>query len=303
MSNIINPHDKFFRTSFSRLDVVRSFIEEVLPKQYRDKINLDSLRLSNSSFIDEELSEHLADLVYHAEYAGEPAKISLLFEHKSYQEDFPELQLLQYMNNAYREERKQKKKDKKVKKSTVVIPIVIHHGTSAWKKVSMRKQFGNPNEDLRKFLPEFDYLLFSLNDFEDNQIVNFKDTFLSTTAMLLKHSRDEKDKLLAIESFLIKKLKLLESSHENDFISAIFYYLHSTSNLTSNEIVIIFTKVSTIVTNIAMTATEQLREETISNVIRNLIQNGASMELISKSFGLSFQKIEEIIQKMKTPSN
>ena len=184
MNNISNPHDKFFRTSFSRLDVVRSFIEEVLPKQYRDRINLDTLRLSNSSFIDKELSEHLADLVYQAEYAGEPTQISLLFEHKSYQEDFPELQLLQYMNNAYKEERRQKKKDKKPKKSTVVIPIVIHHGVSAWKKVSMRKQFGNPHEDLLKFLPEFDYLLFSLNDFEDEQIANFKNTFLSTKAML-----------------------------------------------------------------------------------------------------------------------
>jgi predicted transposase/invertase (TIGR01784 family) len=307
MTNIINPHDKFFRTSFSRLDVVRSFIEEVLPKQYRDKINLDSLRLSNSSFIDEELTEHLADLVYHAEYAGEPAKISLLFEHKSYQEDFPELQLLQYMTNAYKEERKQKKKDKKPKKSTVVIPIVIHHGASAWKKVSMRNQFGNPHEDLLKFLPEFDYLLFSLNDFEDEQIANFKNTFLSTTAMLLKHSRDEKKKLLAIESFLIEKLKILESSHENDFISAIFYYLHSTSNLTPNEIVIIFTKVSTIVTNIAMTATEQLkleeRENTTFNIIRNLIQKGFDAIFIADIVSMPSKKVEEIIQRIKNSSN
>jgi predicted transposase/invertase (TIGR01784 family) len=307
MTNITNPHDKFFRTSFSRLDVVRSFIEEILPKQYRDKINLDSLRLSNSSYIDEELTEHLADLVYHAEYAGEPAKISLLFEHKSYQEDFPELQLLQYMNNAYREERIKKKEDKKPKKSTVVIPIVIHHGTSAWKKISMRKQFGNPHEDLLKFLPEFDYLLFSLNDFEDEQIANFKNTFLSTTAMLLKHSRDKKKKLLAIESFLIEKLKMLELSHENDFISAIFYYLHSISNLTPNEIVIIFTKVSTIVTNIAMTATEQLREETMElanfNYIKGLIQNDISPEIIAKSFGLPIQKIEDIINKIKASYN
>ena len=56
-----------------------------------------------------------------------------------------------------------------------------------------------------------------------------------------------------------------------------------------------------------MTATEQLkleeRENTTLNNIRNLIQNGASMELISKSFGLSFQKIENIIQKMKKSSN
>ncbi len=303
MTNIINPHDKFFRTSFSRIDVVRSFIEEVLPKQYRDKINLDSLRLSNSSFIDEELSEHLADLVYQAEYAGEPAKISLLFEHKSYQEDFSELQLLQYMTNAYKEERKQKKKDKKSKKSTVVIPIVIHHGASAWKKVSMRSQFGNPHEDLLKFLPDFDYLLFSLNDFEDEQIANFKNTFLSTTAMLLKHSRDEKKKLLAIESFLIEKLKILESSHENDFISAIFYYLHNSTDLTSNEIVIIFTKVSTIVTNIAMTATEQLQQETNFNVIKNLIQKGFDAIFIADVVSLPLKKVEQIVAKIKNASN
>lgn len=67
----------------------------------------------------------------------------------------------------------------------------------------MKKQFGNSHEDLLKFFPEFDYLLFSLNDFEDEQIANIKNTFLSTTAMLLKYSQGEKEKLLAIESFFI----------------------------------------------------------------------------------------------------
>ena len=312
MSEITNPHDKFFKASFSRLDVVQSFIEEVFPSQYRDNINLNSLKLSNATFIDNELSEHLADLVYQAEYAGEPALITLLFEHKSYQEDyFPEGQLLRYMSNIWRNEQKQKK-GKKRKNSTVVIPIIIHHGKSAWKKVSMRKQFGNPHQDLLKFLPEFDYLLFSLNDFSDVQIANFKNTFLSTAAMLLKHSRDEKKKLLAFESFLIEKLRTLELLHENEFISTIFYYLHNSTHLTSEEIVIIFTKVSTIVNNIAMTATERLkleeRENTTLNNIKGLIQNGiiqhgVSMDLIAKSFGLSIQKLEEMIAKMKGSNN
>ena len=311
MSEITNPHDKFFKSSFSRLDVVQSFIQEVFPPQYRDKINLNSLKLSNTSFIDNELSEHLADLVYQAEYAGETALIAILFEHKSYQEDFPEGQLLRYMSNIWREEQKQKK-GKKRKDSTVVIPIIIHHGKSAWKRVSMRRQFGNPHPDLLKFLPEFDYLLFSLNDFSDVQIANFKNTFLSTAAMLLKHSRDEKEKLLAIESFLIEKLRTLELLHENEFISTVFYYLHNSTHLTSEEIVIIFTKVSTIVNNIAMTATERLkleeRENTTLNNIKGLIQNGiiqngVSMDLIAKSFGLSIQKLEEMINKLKNPNS
>jgi hypothetical protein len=223
--------------------------------------------------------------------------ITLLFEHKSYQEDFPEWQLLRYMTNIWGEEQKQKR-NKKIRKSTVVIPVIIHHGKNAWKQVSMRTQFGNPHEDLLKFLPEFDYLLFSLNDFSDTQIANFKNTFLSTSAMLLKHSRDEKKNLLAIEAFLIEKLRALELLHENEFISNIFYYLHSSSSLTTEEIIIIFTKVSTIVNNLAMTATERLRKETALNYIKILIQNGASIELISKSFGLSIQKIEKIIEKL-----
>jgi predicted transposase/invertase (TIGR01784 family) len=303
MSEITNPHDKFFKSSFSRLDVVQSFIEEVFPPQYRHKINLNSLKLSNTSFIDSELSEHLADLVYQAEYAGEPAMITLLFEHKSYQEDFPEGQLLRYMSNIWREEQKQKK-GKKRKNSTVVIPIIIHHGKSAWKKVSMRTQFGNPHQDLLKFLPEFDYLLFSLNDFSDSQIANFKNTFLSTAAMLLKHSRDEKEKFLKLEAFLIEKIKVLDLAHENDFITTIVYYLETVSNLTANEIIIIFTKVSKNVNNIAMTAYEEIKQETTLNILKGLvqngvIQNGVSMDLIAKSFGLSIQKMEEMITKLK----
>ena len=282
----------------------------MFPKEIQDKMNLNSLKLSNASFIDKMLKEHLADLVFQCEYQGVKATITLLFEHKSYQENFPEWQLLRYMTNIWGEFQKQKK-EHKGKKPSIVIPVIIHHGTTPWKKVSMKSYFGNPPSELLRFLPEFDYLLFSLNDLEDYQIANFKNDFLATAAMLLKHSRDEKNKFLQIESFIIEKLRAFDLIHENSFISAIFYYLHNTTDLTPNEIIIIFTKVSTSITNIAMTATEQLqleeREKTMEfatfNYVKGLIQNGASIELISKSFGLSVQKVEEIIQKIKASYN
>ena len=139
MDNIIpNPHDKFFKESFSRLDVAKSFIEETFPREIRDKINFNSLQLSNASFIDEILKEHFADLVYQCEYRGVKATITLLFEHKSYQEDFPEWQLLRYVTNIWGENQKKKKTDKKAEKPSIVIPIIIHHGETTWKKTSMR---------------------------------------------------------------------------------------------------------------------------------------------------------------------
>jgi predicted transposase/invertase (TIGR01784 family) len=301
MLQINNPHDKFFKETFSRVDVTKSFIDEVFPSDIREKINLNSLKLTNGSFMDTDLSEHLADLVYEVEYAGEQATITLLFEHKSYQEDFPEWQLLRYMTNIWKEEQKQKKKSK------IVIPIIIHHGKTAWKKVSMKSYFGNPSADLLRFLPEFDYLLFSLNDFEDYQIANFKNTFLSTAAMLLKHSRDKKKEFLRIESFLIEKLKALDLAHENEFITTIVYYLNSTTDLTSNELIIIFTKVSTTVNKIAMTAVEEIRinerENLTLNHVKGLWERGLDASFIADAFKLPLKKVEEIIKRLKNSSN
>jgi transposase len=54
---------------------------------------------------------------------------------------------------------------------------------------------------------------------------------------------------------------------------------------------------------IADQISERAKEEERTNNIKGLLQNGASIELISKSFGLSIQKIEEIIQRIKFSLN
>jgi hypothetical protein len=303
---ILNPHDKFFKESFSRLEVAKSFIEEVFPKDMRDKMNLNTLQLSNASYIDDMLKEHFADLVYETEYRGVKATITLLFEHKSYQQNFPEWQLMRYMSNIWGEEQKQltdEEKENHEKNPSVVIPIIIHHGKTAWKKTSMRAYFGNPPAELLRFLPEFDYLVFSLNDFEDYQIANFKNDFLATAAMFLKHSRDEKEKFLQIESFIIEKLRVFDTAHENSFISSIIYYLHSATNLTANELIIIFTKVSNNVNNIAMTAADEIRleerENNTFNFVKNLLKKGYDASFIAEMTELSVKKVQELIKKIK----
>jgi hypothetical protein len=60
-----------------------------------------------------------------------------------------------------------------------------------------------------------------------------------------------------------------------------------------------------------MTIADRIREEesqltferTTFSHVKGLIENGASIQFISKSFGLSVQKIEEIIQKIKSSYN
>ena len=50
---IDNVHDKFFKESFSRKETVKGMIQELFPENLRNKINLESLELTNNSFTDE----------------------------------------------------------------------------------------------------------------------------------------------------------------------------------------------------------------------------------------------------------
>lgn len=301
MNQINNPHDKFFKETFSRLEVVQNFIEETLPFELKSKISLQNLALSNDSFVDTALEEHLADLVYQTTFEGQEVLITLLFEHKSYTDSFPHWQLLRYMTNIWQQEQKQKENP------SLVISIIIHHGDSAWKKVPMKSYFGELKESLLSFLPEFDYVLVSLNDYSDKQITEFHNAFLRTAALLMKHSRDEEKKLLALESIIVDCLKAVEAMNDTEYMATVILYMKNTLDLTTNELMIIFTKVSTTVTQKFMTVDQQIRMEATENVtfnyVKGLIQNGITPEIIAKSFGLSIQKVEEIIRSLNTSAN
>jgi hypothetical protein len=94
---------------------------------------------------------------------------------------------------------------------------------------SMIAYFGNPHGSLHQFIPQFDYLLFSLNEIYDYQIDNFKNDLLSMTAMLMKHRRDDADNFQRLQPFLVKKLNALDANHQDDFIKTTFKYIEGVS--------------------------------------------------------------------------
>ena len=301
MNHLNNPHDKFFKETFSRLEVAQSFIEEVFPPDLLKRLNLSALKRVNDSFTDEELEEHLADIVYQTEYAGQKTLVTLLFEHKSYVQKYPHLQLLQYILNVWKEERKQKKK------LSVIIPVIIHHGEGTWKYKSMKSYFKGLHPSLGRFIPDFDYLLFTLDKFDDNQIANFQNLLLSMTTMLLKHSHDKNDEFMKLSSFWAEKLNRLDADKQLDFISTVFLYIENALNLTQEDLTPIFTEVSTSVNDIAMTIADRIREDTFENTtfnyVKGLWEQGFKADVIATAFKLPLQKVEEIIQKIKTSYN
>ena len=232
--------------------------------------------------------------------------VTLLFEHKSYTVTFPHIQLLQYIINIWKQEIKEKKKN-----LSLIIPIVIHHGDKKWAYKSMKSYFVDLPNDLYKFIPDFDYLLFSLADIGDDKLASFKNVILSMSAMLLKHSHDKNDDFLKLTPFWLEKLKELDAQRQLDFIRSVFVYIQNAIDLTNKEIPPIFTQVSNNVNDIAMTIADHIRAEereitmelATLNFIRNLLKKGYDASFIAEITELSVRKVQDIIQKIKDSSN
>ena len=88
------PHDAFFKLQMEVKEKAASFIRGTFPEDIVERLNLDTLELSKSSFIDSNADSFAADVVYECEFDGnEKVLITLLFEHKSQPEKFPQIQI------------------------------------------------------------------------------------------------------------------------------------------------------------------------------------------------------------------
>lgn len=74
------PHDHFFRFVFSQKDIVKDFIKYLIT-HLADKVDLESLEIDNTSYINSELQDFYSDIVYTIKTKDEKEiKIAFLLE-------------------------------------------------------------------------------------------------------------------------------------------------------------------------------------------------------------------------------
>lgn len=198
MSDIRNPHDRFFRQTFSRPEIALDFIQNYLPREVVAALDLDTLELQKDSFIDEEFQEHFSDLLYRIKQKnGDEANIYLLLEHKSSPDVWVALQLLRYMVRIWEQARQEK-----AKKLPPIIPIVVYHGRDTWQISENFTGLFEGAEAFRPYWPNFRYELQDLNQLDERGIRG--DFLLKATLFTLMRSFDPAlpDRLSEIFMFL-----------------------------------------------------------------------------------------------------
>lgn len=168
---IENPHDKFFKETFEDLTVARDFLNHYLPTELMHQVDVQSLEPQKDSFINEKLEEGFSDLLFKANKQGEERYYYFLFEHKSYPSKDIILQLLKYMTEIWIA----KTKKENNYELPIIIPLVIYHGKSRWNEpICLSEMIQGDTKipkQLRKFIPDFEYLLFDFSYMTDEEIL------------------------------------------------------------------------------------------------------------------------------------
>ena len=218
---INNPHDKFFKETFSKQENVVDFIQGTFPENILDNLELSSLVLDNNSYIDEELKEYFSDIVYNCISKTGEVKIAILFEHKSYVLKYPHLQLLKYQLKVLETNIKQNEK------LILAIPVIIYHGKEKWEIRKFEDYFEGLDVLYHRFIPSFDYLLTDLSAYSNEEIKEkaFQKVSLAIPLLLMKNIFDETELTKNIKGILEIGKNYLEQEEGLKFLEGVIRYL------------------------------------------------------------------------------
>lgn len=168
-SNVINPHDKFFKETFSDVSIAKDFLRNYLPEKIFQVTDLQSLEPEKDTFIDSNLDESFSDLLFKTTIHDEAGYFYFLFEHKSYPSKQIALQLLRYMTDIWKT-----KAQKEREQLPIIIPLVIYHGKTKWNTpTSLDKMivgYHTVETEVQKYVPNFHYLLYDLSFFSERTV-------------------------------------------------------------------------------------------------------------------------------------
>lgn len=307
---IQTPHDKFFKETFGRVGVAKDFLNNYLPQNIINVVDMDTLEPQKDSFIDKELKEIFADMLFRVNIDNKEGYIYFLFEHKSYTSKNISFQLLKYMIEIW----EAKIEDEYTDELPMIIPIVIYHGKANWNINAtlgeMIKGYKDLSEDIQKHIPDYEYLLYDISRFTDEEI---KGKVINKIAMTTLRDIFTKDTEGIIESVykMIEYLVELEDKQSGiEYFETLMRYIFSARiDLTKEAANEIMNKIETTYpegSEVVMTLAERFREEgmeegekkSMEKVVKKSIIKGLTTEDIIEITGLKKEEIEDIRKKM-----
>lgn len=177
-----SPHDAVFRKMLMQRDVAKDFLRIHLPDSFLRICRLDTLKLESGSFIEEDLRNRYADILYSVETSQGPGYVYALIEHQSTADKLMAFRLMRYAIAAM-----QHHLDAGHKTLPLVVPILFYQGPkSPWPySLNWQNMFNEP--EMAKTLYSNEFPLVDLTVIPDNKILQHQR--IAMLELLQKHIR------------------------------------------------------------------------------------------------------------------
>jgi len=225
-------HDELFKKVMSEPVAAREFLEHYLPVSFKNKINLDSIKIEKESFVTEDLRKRLSDVVYSVSLKKnnikdsttesvnhDKAYIYVLIEHQSSSDYWIAFRLWQYMLllcERHKDANKNKSNIKQGKdnKLPLICPIVVYSNNKPYNAPRSFWELFEDSNTAKEMMGD-EYLLVDLQKQSDDEIEQKK--HLGMMEYMLKHIK-ARDILNLWQSLFEKFESSIEIDKENGYI-------------------------------------------------------------------------------------
>jgi predicted transposase/invertase (TIGR01784 family) len=268
----VQIHDNFFKTAFSMREVMEDYVRQFLPKNIIDGIDFESLEQDNTQYATAHIKSFESDVVWNCLFGNQKtkAKIAFLIEHKSYQSQYPHLQLMRYMLEIWQIN------ESNNEALTPIIPIIIYHNKEgrAWKSKPFWEYFLEIDENLKQFIPQFEYHLTDITKLSFEDILSMEIRLLANTLLSLRFGSDAEWILQHVQT-LFSGAYDENNAYQMNFFATQFVYLIKNNELSDENIDIILENIPN---NINMTGYDRIIQRGINLGRQEGLQEGRQEE-------------------------
>lgn len=295
MAKLNNVHDNFFKRVFSNQENIRAFLKMALPDELLKSIELADIDLDMTGYVSDDIKGHFSDIVVKTKInSGIDTDIYFLFEHKSYEDQKIFIQFLKYMYLSWQRDSNDKKPLR------VILPIVFYHGKKKWRHGSSFIDQFDVNNEIKKFLLNYRFILFDTNqwDFNDprNKVLS-ENIFLLTSLLLMKGAMNkDMDVVAKVFDFWHETGLFKEKDHLQFFLT----YIVSTKDISPHDLAKMLEESKISGGDIMPTLAQRWLEEGKEQGMQQGVQQGLKQgKQLGKKDGLREGKIQTAKKALK----
>ncbi len=296
-----NDHDVYFRGVMAIPEVSTELLESYLPESILTAIDMETLQVEPTHFVDEKLQLSVSDMVFRVQMHGEDAFIAVIAEHQSTADKHMVIRTQRYKLKAMEYYAMQAKDVGTLlndKPYPAVYCLVFYHGERPYPyPIHLAEQINAP-QALAQLVSEPTFQLMDLHEISDEQLR--EQTWAGIMGLVFKHAR--RDNFADYYLEVVQLIKALVSKNSVHLLRLTLEYVERKAYIDKSTFMQVLNKEFTEdMRGEAMTVVEQFRqegcEETREAIAINMLKDGMSHHKIAKMTGLTVSAIMQLKQQ------